>query len=104
MTLLDGGLKIDGFQIDGVTVVVLQGEVDAAAASSLRAAFDTLGPDEHVYVDCAGVGFVDSEGLAALCELAQRNVIAGGPLHVHASAALRRSVEINGVGHLFALH
>lgn len=103
MTLVDSGLKIDGFQIDGVTVVVLQGEVDTAAAPSLRAAFETFGPEEHVYFDCAGVGFVDAEGLAALCEMAHRNVIAGGPLHVHASAALRQSIEMNGVGHLFAL-
>jgi ABC-type transporter Mla MlaB component len=103
MTLVDCGLKIHGFHLDDVAVVVLSGEVDSAAAPMLRAAFDTLGPDEHVYVDCAGVGFVDFDGLAALCEVAQRNVIAGGPLHVHASTALRHSVEINGVGHLFVL-
>ena len=103
MTLVDCGLKIHGFHIEDVAVVVVSGEVDTAAAPLLRAAFDTLGPDEHLYLDCAGVGFVDSEGLAALCEVAQRNVISGGPLHVHASTALRRSVELSGVGHLFAL-
>jgi anti-anti-sigma factor len=103
MTLVDSGFKIDGFQIDGVTVIVVQGEVDRAAAPLLRATVDTLGPDEHVYVDCAGVGFVDAEGLDALCEMAHRNVRAGGPLHVHASGALRDSIEINGVGHLFVL-
>jgi anti-anti-sigma factor len=103
MTLVDCGLKVQGFHIEGVAVVVVNGEVDAAAASLLRAAFDALGPDEHVYVDCADVSLVDSEGLAALCAGAQRNVIAGGPLHVRASSALRRSVEINGLEHLFAL-
>jgi anti-anti-sigma factor len=103
MTMVDGGLKIDGFHIDGVAVVVVSGEVDAAAAPLLRAAFDALHPDEHVYVDCADVGYVDSEGLAVLCEVAQRNVIAGGPLHVFASDALRRFVKISGVEHLFAL-
>ncbi len=55
------------------------------------------------YVDCAGVGFVDSAGLAALCQMAERNVASGGPLHVLASDALRRTVELNGVGHLFDL-
>ena len=103
MTLVDDGLKIHWFHVDDVAVVEVCGEVDTAAAPRLRAAFGTLGPDEHVYVDCAGVGFVDSEGLAALCEMARRNVAAGGPLHVHASSALRRSVETSGVGHLFAL-
>jgi anti-anti-sigma factor len=103
MTLVDCGLKIHGFHVEDVAVVVVQGEVDIAAAPLLRAAFDTLGPDEHLYVDFAGVGFVDSAGLAALCEVAQRNVTAGGPLHVRASSALRDSVEMNGMGHLFAL-
>jgi ABC-type transporter Mla MlaB component len=103
MTLVDCGLTIHGFHLDDVAVVVLSGEVDSAAAPLLRAAFDTLGPDEHVYVDCAGVGFVDTDGLAALCEVARKNVSAGGPLHVHASTALRHSVELGGVGHLFVL-
>jgi ABC-type transporter Mla MlaB component len=75
-----------------------------AAAPLLRAAFDTLGHEEHVYVDCAGIDYVDAEGLAALCEVAQRNVIAGGPLYVHASSALRFGIESGGVAHLFALH
>jgi anti-anti-sigma factor len=103
MTMLDAGLQIDKFHIDDVAVVVVRGEVDMVAAPLLREAFDALGPDEHVYVDCAGVGFVDSAGLAALCQMAERNVASGGPLHVLASDALRRTVELNGVGHLFDL-
>ena len=102
MTLVDNGLKVQGFHVDDVAVVVVRGDVDTATALLLRAAFDTLGPEEHVYVDCADVAFIDSDGLAALCEVARRNVTAGGPLHVHASNALRRIVEINGVEHLFA--
>jgi anti-anti-sigma factor len=100
--MVDGGLKIHWFYVDDVAVVVVGGDVDAAAVPSLRAAFEALGPDDHVYVDCSAVGYVDSEGLAALCEVAQRNVTAGGPLHVHASTALRQSAWINEVGHLFA--
>ncbi|MEP7201078.1 MAG: STAS domain-containing protein [Ilumatobacteraceae bacterium] len=86
-----------------MAVVVVHGEVDSAAAPLLRHAFDSLDPEEHVYVDCAGVGFVDAEGLAALCEVAQRNVNSGGPLHVLASTALRRMIWVSGVQHLFAL-
>jgi anti-anti-sigma factor len=103
MTMVDGGLRIHEYRVDDVAVVVLGGDVDSAAAPLMRATFDAFGPDEHIYVDCAGVEFVDSEGLAALCEVAQRNVIAGGPLHVLASTALRRSIWINEVGHLFIL-
>lgn len=103
MTMLEESVQIDGFHVDGVAVVVVRGEVDMVAAPLLRAAFDALDPDEHVYIDCAGVGFIDSAGLAAVCELAQRNVAAGGPLHVLASDALRRSIALNGVAHLFYL-
>ena len=103
MTLIDCGLRIHEFYVDDVAVVVVNGELDEGAAPLLRATLEKLGPDEHVYVDCGDVGFVDSDGLAALCELARRNVIAGGPLYVRASTALRHSVEINGVAHLFAL-
>ncbi len=102
MTLVDNGLKVQRFHVDGMAVVVVRGDVDTATARLLRASFDTLSPEEHVYVDCADVAFIDSDGLAALCEVAQRNVIAGGPLHVHASTALRRIVAINCVEHLFA--
>ena len=103
MTLVDEGLKVHGFHVDGVAVVVVRGDVDATAAALVRAEFDRLGPDEHVYVDCSRVDYVDADGLAALCEAGQRNVTAGGPLHVLASPALRHSVTMNGVGHLFDL-
>ena len=103
MTMVDDGVKIHGFHVDGVAVVVVRGELDSDAAHLLRAEFNRLGPDEHVYVDCGRVDFVDSEGLAALCEAGHRNVMSGGPLHVLASSALRHSVESNGVGHLFDL-
>jgi anti-anti-sigma regulatory factor len=102
MTMIDGDQKVQGFRIEGVAVVVVRGDVGSATASSMRAAFEALGPNEHVYVDCAAVGFIDSDGLAALREVAQRNVIAGGPLHVHASNAVRRLVEINDLEYLFA--
>ena len=101
MTLVDNGLKVHGFHVDGVAVVVVRGDVDTATAQLLRAAFDALGPEEHVYVDCFDLTFIDSDGLAALCEVAQRNITAGGPLHVHASTALRRIVEVNRLQHLF---
>ena len=103
MSVLEAGLQVSGFRLDGVVVIVVQGALDTNAAPSLRAAFDALDADEHVYVECADVDYVDATGLAVLSEAARRNVIAGGPLHVHASAALRRIVEASGVEHLFAL-
>ena len=99
--MIDDDLKVQRFRVEGVAVVVVRGDVDTAAATSMRAAFDALGSDEHVYVDCAAVGVIDSDGLASLCEVAQRNVAAGGPLHVHASTEVRRLVEIHDLEHLF---
>jgi anti-anti-sigma factor len=103
MSVLDAGLQVSGFRVDGVVVVVVQGALDTHAAPSLRAAFDALDADDHVYVDCADVEFIDAEGFSVLCEAARRNVMAGGPLHVHTSSALQRMVEISGAAHLFAL-
>ncbi|MGZ4671327.1 MAG: STAS domain-containing protein [Ilumatobacteraceae bacterium] len=103
MTVLDDSLNIEGFRIDGIAVFVVGGELDAAAARSLRAAIERLDPDDHVYVDCAGVGFIDPSGLRVLHDLADRNVAAGCPLHLIASAEVRRSIEISGLEHLFAL-
>lgn len=103
MSVLEAGLQISGFRLDGVAVIVVRGGLDTDAASSLRATFDGLAPDDHVYVECADVEYVDAAGLAVLSEVARRNVISGGPLHVHASSALRRFIEVSGVQHLFTL-
>ncbi len=103
MTVLDECLKIEGFRVDGVAVFVVGGDLDETAARSLRAAFERLGPDDHVYVDCAAVDFIDPSGLSVLHDLADRNVAAGCPLHLMASAQVRRSIEIGGLEHLFAL-
>ena len=103
MSVLEAVLQVSGFRLDGVVVIVVQGALDTNAAPSLRAAFDALDAEDHVYVECADVDYVDAAGLAVLSEAARRNVIRGGPLHVHASAALRRIVEASGVEHLFAL-
>ena len=103
MSVLEVGLQISGFRLDGVAVVVVNGELDEVLAPALRSMFDALGEDDHVYVDCGDVDFIDADGLGVLSELARRNVTAGGPLHVHASDAVRRMVEISGLEHLFVL-
>ena len=103
MTVLDETLKIDSLWIEGVAVVVVRGDVDMTTAASLRATFETLGPDDHVYVDCAGVESIHPTGLRVLEELAAKNVACGGPLHLLASAEVRRLIEIAGLEQLFAL-
>lgn len=103
MTILEERLQIHGFRVDDVAVVVARGDIDEAGAQSLRAMFDSLRADDHVYVDCEGVGFIGESGMSVLQALATRNVAAGGPLHVSASAEVRRRIEIDGLEHLFAI-
>lgn len=54
--------------LNGKAVVVLLGELDLDSASVLARALDPLldeGPPE-VVVECSGLGFIDSSGLAVL--------------------------------------
>ena len=103
MTTCVAELQINMFRVEDVAVFVLHGEMDTAAAPSLAAAFGSIDGGDHVYVDCADVIFVDSEGLRPLLELARRNVLAGGPLHVRASTPVRRLIDLIDVEYLFAL-
>ena len=103
MTLLDETLQISAFRIDDVAVVVVRGEIDTTTAQSLRATFNTLRHMDHVYVDCAGVVSIDRSGMRVLEDLAARNVAAGAPLHMLASAEVRRRIEIAGLEQLFSL-
>lgn len=82
--------------VPGRLRVVLAGELDVSAVARLRPEIDALlaRPAEAVVVDLAGVGFLDSSGLAVLLELAQRfgDVGLSGP-----SAIVRRVIESAGV-------
>lgn len=103
MTILDEGLQVEGFRLDDVTVIVVRGDFDATATRALRTLVDSLGPNDHIYVDCIDVTWIDGSGLGLLHELAARNVAAGCPLHIYASAEVRRHIEVSGLERLFAL-
>jgi anti-anti-sigma factor len=107
MTVLDDNSlatrQVHTFRVDDVTVISVQGDFDVTAARLMRHQLDDLRPDDHVIVDCVDVDFIDGSGLDVLCRLAQRNVAAGGPLHVLASAAVRNTVALSGLEGLIAL-
>jgi anti-anti-sigma factor len=89
--------------LDGVTVLCVRGDFDVTAARWMRDLLDELGPDDHVVVDCVDVDFIDGSGLDVLRRLAERNIAAGGPLHVLASNVVRRSIMLSGRDHFFVL-
>lgn len=77
---------------------VLVGEIDAHTAPSLAAALEPL-PAGDVVLDVAGVTFLDSSGLRVLLGLSRAARQAGhAVVLLTPSAAVRRVVDISGVG------
>lgn len=101
MSIVEECLQVHGVRVDDVTVFVVRGDLDATAARALRPMIDALAPDDHVLVDCVGVGFVDGSGLDVLHELATRNIAAGGPLHMWASDQVWRHLTAAGLESMF---
>ncbi len=71
-------------RLDIVTLVSVSGDVDAASVHLLREAFDDLvATGQHRFViDLAGVGFMDSSGLATLVQLFKRVRIGDGDVRI----------------------
>ena len=101
MAVLEDCLQVHEVRVDDVMVFVVRGDLDATAARALRPMIDGLNAQDHVLVDCVGVGFVDGSGLAVLHELATRNMAAGGPLHMWASDQVWRHIAAAGLQQLF---
>ena len=75
---------------------VLTGELDMAAADAVTAAAGSLGPEGDVVFDLAGLAFIDSSGLRAVLQVADR--IADGKLILRGPTdAVRRVLDIVGL-------
>lgn len=101
----EGSFAVSGSHEDGTLVVRLVGELDVATAPDVaefvQLEVSAVQP-QHLVVDVAEVGFVDSSGLAAL--LAVRRGVPDGVLVVRrASPQLRRLLAITGVGDVLVL-
>lgn len=77
---------------NGVTVVGVNGDVEAGSASQLRDRLDTLLGDgaQRFVIDLGGVRFMDSAGIATLVQLFKRVRIGHGDVRL---CALQPSVE-----------
>jgi anti-sigma B factor antagonist len=107
-------MSVDGFATletdDGDDPVVrISGEVDLATSPMLRARLDEAvarAARGRVTVDCTGLAFIDSTGLRALVEAADRLTgadRAGGMALVGVSPGVAKIFEIAGIGHLLTI-
>lgn len=65
-------MNIDTRELDGAVVVALSGEVDLQHSPRLRKALmELMFEQRHVLIDMAGVGYIDSSGVASLVEAYQ---------------------------------
>ena len=92
-------IDIDIVERDGVTVVVVEGEVDLFAAPEFERALTQVGASNapSIVVDLDRVSFMDSAGVHVLLQfsLAQRG---GHRLALtHGSPQVRRLLEVTGV-------
>lgn len=97
--------RIAGTRAENAYHFAIEGELDLFAAPELDAALRQLPPGvAYVYVDVAGVTFVDSTAIAALASVARR-VQAGGGLMMLAgsNAYVLRILELTGLGRFFEL-
>jgi anti-sigma B factor antagonist len=87
--------------------VRITGEIDIATASTVRAELSELvnRGAQHITLDLAGVGFIDSSGLGVLVGTMRRlQDECGGRVRVDAvQDGVRRVFEITGLGPMFGL-
>lgn len=69
-------MKISSRFQDGVKVVAMDGQLDTNTVGEFREAFlAEMGTDDRVVLDCTGLQYLDSSGLAALLNL-HKNLVA----------------------------
>ena len=96
----------DDFDIDvthanGRVIVAVVGEVDLDTAPFVQTTLEAIDPTSHVVVDCAGLDFMDSTGLAVLLRRSTRSAEAGGSPRVRRpSVPVLRLLEFCCLEHL----
>jgi anti-sigma B factor antagonist len=90
---------------DGVTLLRLVGDIDAAATAAAMPTFLRLSsaPPQKLCVDASRVTFLDSTGIGALAMVAVAVRQHGGELTTNVSQVARRVLVLCGLEHLFAL-
>jgi anti-sigma B factor antagonist len=87
----------DTTEVDGVHLVVLQGELDMASAKGLADWLADIA-GSPVVVDLSGLTFMDSSGISALLEAKKRMAGDGNELFLtRPTAMVKRTLEIVGL-------
>jgi anti-anti-sigma factor len=90
----------------GVTVAVLEGDIDAANAHQIHEIVSEMlgGDHQTLVVDLSGVTFMDSQGINALIWAEQRIKAAGARLLLRRpSQPVRSTLEVAGIDTLFVV-
>jgi anti-sigma B factor antagonist len=97
--------RITGTRVGNAYHFAVEGELDLFAAPQLEAALQQVPrAGVCVYVDVAGVTFVDSTGVAAFAAVAQRVRAHGGTMMLAGSNPhVLRILELTGLGRFFEL-
>ena len=91
----------------GASVVRPVGDVDTATAGQVRGAVEgeVAAGAQHVVIDCAGVAFMGSAGLALLVEQREAAERRAGTLRLVAlPRAVSRPLQVTGLLELFEVH
>lgn len=92
---------------DDLTLVSVEGPLDAAASKEARGLFGTLVEDGHrrMVVDLAAVDFIDSSGLGVLVGLLKKIRAEDGELRIAGvSPSLMSIFELTQVDRVFAMY
>jgi anti-sigma B factor antagonist len=104
MTIDAQPLAISVENIPSGRMLIVRGEVDLATATQLQeAVLRHLSAERSLWLDLAGVTFMDSSGLHVLIASQRRAAPLGSPLVIaRASPAVERLLQVTGTTALFA--
>ena len=105
--MLDQPISEGPYSSEGLPVVVLTGEIDLAAAPSLRESLARLlgTGQSDVYVDLLDATFLDSIALGVLVGALEQCRESGGDLHLLVTEPrILRVLEITGLSSTFTIH
>lgn len=100
-------LSLELREVDGATIIAVQGEIDVYTAPKLRDSITELvaGGAHHLVVDMEGVDFLDSTGLGVLVGGLKKVRAHDGSLKlVCTQERLLKIFRITGLAKIFRIH
>ena len=103
---MTGALTIGVEPGEGVTLVVLRGDLDLSTASELRECLvEVIDEGARIVIDLEAVDFLDSAGLGILVGGLKRARTHGGELELGCTShAVLKPLEITGLDRVFTIH